>query len=175
VQVVITPEQVRSVNAGPRIAARRLVAAAMIIVSSGMMTGCYAFIPTTTAALAPATPVSVRLTEAGSAALRQSLGAGVNEVDGTIRFSSADSVVVDVENMYAIGRQKFASSGTSATIPRGYIDELKVRTFSRRRTILMIAGGVATGALAAASVSAGGASSSGGGGGGNPNASTGRP
>jgi hypothetical protein len=154
---------------------RVLARVALTLVAAAMTTGCYSFIPTTNSALAAATPVTIRLTDAGSIALRQSLGAGISEVEGTIRVSAPDSVVIDVENMYTSGHQKFASSGTSATIPRGYIDEVQVRTFSRRRTILMIAGGIATGVIAAVSVNAGGANSSGGGGGGPPPASIGRP
>jgi hypothetical protein len=148
---------------------------ALTLVASAITTGCYSFIPTANTGLASATPVTIRLTDAGSIAMRQSLGAGISDVEGTIRVSSPDSVVIDVENMYTSGHQKFASSGTSATIPRGYIDEVQVRAFSRRRTILMIAGGIATGVVAAVSVKAGGASASGGSSGGNPNASVGKP
>lgn len=156
---MITLERSRSVSAGPRnIAARRLIGAAVACLGITSLTGCYAFIPTTDTSLAQATPVTVRLTAAGSVALQQVLGNAVNEVEGTVLRSSTDSLVVAVENMYTSTRQKFSSSGTTAAIPRPYIDEVKVRTFSRKRTVLMVVGGVVVGAVAATAVNSGGGS-----------------
>ncbi len=164
---VINLERYRSINAGPRIiAARRLVGMTMAFVFATSMSGCYAFIPNTSAVLPEATPVTVSLTLAGTVALGATIGQGVNEVEGTILRSSADTVVVTVENTYTTNRQKFASSGTTAAIPRPFIENVKVRTFSRKRTILTIAGGIGVAALGAAAVSIGGASASGSGGGG---------
>ncbi len=167
---VITLERHRSINAGPRnIAARRLVGMALAGMAASSLSACYAFIPNTSAVLAEATPVTVSLTLAGTVALGPTIGQGVNEVEGTVVRSSADTVVVAVENTYTTTRQKFASNGTTASIPRPFIQDVKVRTFSRKRTILTVAGGVGLAALGAAAVSAGGSSSSGsGGGGGNP-------
>ena len=128
------------------------------------MNGCYAFIPTTNAALPERTPVSVHLTLAGTVALQPTLGAGVNELDGTVLRSSADSLVLAVENMYTVGRQKFESSGTTAAIPRPYIEDVKVRTFSRKRTTLTIIGALVLAIAAAAGVSAAAASGNPGGG-----------
>ena len=132
------------------------------------LTGCYAFIPTTNTALPAVTPVTVRLTEGGSLALQQVLGKGVNEVEGTVIRSSPDSLVVAVEHMYTTGRQKFSSSGTTAAIPRPYIDEVQVRTFSRQRTTLMVIGGIAAAVVAGATVSQGSGNAPGGGGGTTP-------
>jgi hypothetical protein len=67
----------------------------------------------------------------------------VNEVDGTVVRSNSDSLVVAVEKMYTVSRQAFASSGTTTAIPRPYISVIKVRTFSRKRSVLMVAGSVA--------------------------------
>lgn len=110
--------------------------------------------------------MTVSLTLAGTVALQSTIGQGVNEVAGTIVRASADTVVVAVENTYTTTRQKFASSGTTAAIPRPFIEDVKVRVFSRKRTVLTIAGGVGLATVAAAAVSLGGASGGGGGGGG---------
>jgi hypothetical protein len=167
VRPVITLERRRSINAGPRnIAARRLVGMAMAFVVATLTSGCYSFIPNTSAVLPETTPVTVSLTLAGTVALGASIGQGVNEVEGTVVRSSADTIVVAVENTYTTTRQKFSSNGTTASIPRPFIQDVKVRTFSRKRTILTIAGGVGLAALGAAAVSAGGSSASGSGGGG---------
>ncbi len=130
------------------------------------MSGCYAFIPNTSAVLPETTPVTVSLTLAGTVALGSTIGQGVNEIEGTVVRSSADTVVVAVENTYTTTRQKFSSNGTTASVPRPFIQDVKVRTFSRKRTILTIAGGVGIAALGAAAVGLGGASGSGSGGGG---------
>ena len=129
------------------------------------LSSCYAFIPTTNTALPAVTPVTVRLTDAGTLALVQVLGNAVTEVEGTVLRSSADSLVIAVENMYTSSRQKFSSSGTTAAIPRPYINEVTVRTFSRKRTTLMVLGGIAAAAAAGATVSQGGGNAPGGTGG----------
>ena len=153
-----------SVNAGSRnIAARRLIGVASLCMISITVSGCYAFIPTNSDVVPSATPVSISLTEDGTSALRSVLGQGVNEVDGTILRTSADTVVVAVENTYTNARQKFSSSGTTASIPRSFINQVKVRTFSRKRTVLTVVGGVALAVVAGASAKAGGVFGDGGG------------
>ena len=159
---MITSERLRSVSAGPRnIAVRRLIGAAVAGLAVASLTGCYAFIPTTDTSLVQTTPVTVRLTAAGAVALQPVLGSAVSEVEGTVLRSSTDSLVVAVENMYTSTRQKFSSSGTTAAIPRSLIDRVQVRTFSRKRTILMVVGSAVVGAVAAASVNSGGGSGNG--------------
>jgi len=174
---MISPERSRSVNAGPRsIAARRLIGTALTVAAAVSMTGCYAFIPTTSTTLAATTPVTVSLTLGGTVALQQVLGQNVNEVEGTVLRSSDDSLVLAVEHTYTTTRQKFSSTGTTVSLPRPYLNEVKVRTFSRKRTVLFVAGGIAGAAAAAASINAAGGSSSGDGpGSGLPSPSVGRP
>jgi hypothetical protein len=141
---VIAEQTHRSLNAGPRsIAARRLIGVASRLSLLVAATGCYSFIPTTTTALPELTPVSVSLTLGGTVAMKEALGDGVNEVDGTVVRSNSDSLVVAVEKMYTVSRQAFASSGTTTAIPRPYISVIKVRTFSRKRSVLMVVGSVA--------------------------------
>ncbi|MBC7843986.1 MAG: hypothetical protein H7099_16815 [Gemmatimonadaceae bacterium] len=155
----------RSIDAGPRsIAARRSIGVALAVAFLLSVNGCYAFIPTTNPALPERTPVSVHLTLAGTVAMQSTLGAGVNEVDGTVLRSRADSLVLAVENMYTTGRQKFESSGTTAAIPRPYIEDVKVRTFSRKRTTLTIIGALVLAIVGAAGVSAASGSGNPGGG-----------
>ena len=158
-----------SVNAGPRnIAARRLIAAALCVTTTLLLPACYAYVPNTSTSLAATTPVTVRLTSDGSRQLGGTLGQGVAEVEGTVLTSTPDSLQVAVERMYAAGRQAFSSTGTTVTIPRSAIDQVQVRTFSKKRTIFTVLGAVTLGAVAGASVSAGGNSGNPGGGGGNP-------
>lgn len=150
---MIIQERHRSVNAGPRnIAARRLIGVAVTVVAMFAMTGCYAFTPSTNPLLPERTPVTVKLTLGGTVALEQTLGKGVNEVEGTVLRSTADTLVMAVENTYTTTRQKFVSSGTTTSIPRPYIEQVEVRTFSRKRTVLTVIGSVALGVLAAAAV-----------------------
>lgn len=144
-----------SINAGPRsIAARRSIGVALCLSMLQSMNGCYAFIPTTTTALPEQTPVTVRLTLGGTVALQPVLGQGVNELEGTVVRSTADSLVIAVQDMYTLSRQTFASSGTTSAIPRPYIESVKVRTFSRKRTVLTVLGTLALAIAAAATVKA---------------------
>jgi hypothetical protein len=164
---VIFQERSRSVNAGPRnIAARRLIGGATSLATAVSLTGCYAFIPSTSATLPERTPVTVELTMGGTVALADVVGQNVIEVEGAIVRSSADSLVMAVEHTYTTQRQKFSSSGTEVSLPRSYIQVVKVRTFSRKRTVLLIAGTIAGSAVAATLGTAGGSSSGDGGGGG---------
>jgi hypothetical protein len=150
-------EPQRSSSAGSRnIAARRLVCGIALAVCQLTTTACYAFIPTTSTVLPETTPVTVRLSAAGSVALQQSLGQNVNEVEGAVLRSGPDSLVVAVEKMYTSTRQSFESSGTTTSLPRSYIEEVKVRTFSRKRTVFTILGALALGIGGAASVAGGG-------------------
>ncbi len=162
--MIVRPHH-RSIDAGPRnIAARRSIGVTLAFMSLLSMNGCYAFIPTTNTALTERTPVTVRLTLGGTVALQPSLGQGVSELEGTVLRSSNDSLVIAVEDMYTVGRQKFESSGTTASIPRSYIEDVKVRTFSRKRTTFTILGALAVAIGGAASVSANASGTPGGGG-----------
>ena len=164
---MIYPERSRSVNAGLRnIAARRLIGGASVIVAAVSLTGCYAFIPTTSATLPARTPVTIELTMGGTVALQQVIGQNVNEVEGLVVRSSADSLVVAVENTYTTQRQKFASTGTEVSLPRSYVQVVKVRTFSRKRTALMVAGSVIGIGIAGATIGGSGSASGEGPGGG---------
>ena len=155
----------RSLDAGPRsIAARRLIGVALSGVALLSMNACYAFVPTTNAALPVATPVTVTLTLGGTVALQPTLGEGVTELEGTIVRATPDSLVLAVEKMYTVTRQAFASSGTTAAIPRPYINEVKVRTFSRKRTVFTIMGALAAAIAAARAAGLGSASGDPGGG-----------
>ena len=159
----------RSIDAGPRsIAARRSIGTALTVIGLVSMNACYAFVPTTSTSLAAATPVTIRLTLPGTVALQPVLGQGVNELEGTVIRASNDSLVVAIEKMYTLGRQAFGSSGTSAALARPYIEEVQVRTFSRKRTTLTIIGALVAAVAASASISAGSNGTSPGGGGPTP-------
>jgi hypothetical protein len=163
---VIRRNSHRSLDAGPRnIAARRSIGVAVCLMGLVSMNACYAYVPTTTTSLAERTPVTVHLTLGGTVALQPTLGQGVNELDGTVLRSTADTLVMAVEDMYTISRQKFESSGTTAAIPRPYIEDVKVRTFSRKRTTLTIIGALVLAIAGAAAVGLANASGNPGGGG----------
>lgn len=152
--VIGVPEH-RSLNAGPQnIAARRSIGVTVCFSLLLSMNGCYAFIPTTNTALPEQTQVTVRLTLGGTVALQPTLGQGVNELDGTVVHSTPDSLVLAVQTMYTMARQTFESSGTTTAIPRPYIESVKVRTFSRKRTVFTVLGALALAIAAAAGATA---------------------
>ena len=150
----------RSVNAGPRnIAARRLIAGSLAVISTTTMTACYSYVPAGTQAAVPANaPVEVVLTAGGTSAMESSLGAGVRDLRGTVIRAGADSVVMNVEQMWTVTRQTFPSSGSTVAIPRPYIQRVSVREFSRKRTVIAVLGAIGTGILTAIGVNAAGGS-----------------
>jgi hypothetical protein len=152
----------RGTRAGLRsLAARRVLCAGLSLSMVTSLSACYAYIPTREVTLAEQTPVTVRLTLGGTVALQSTLGGGVTELDGTVQRSTADSLILSVEKMYTSGRQEFGSTGTTAALPRGYVDQVLVRTFSRKRTGLTLLGGLALAIAAGSAVNAGGGSAPG--------------
>jgi hypothetical protein len=84
--------------------------------------------------------VTVVLTSEGSAALLDIVGDGVREVEGKVIRSTADSVVVAVENMLASRRRNFASTGSIVALPRVYIKRVNVRRPAPLRSALFVVG-----------------------------------
>lgn len=156
--MIVVPDHRSTLAGSQHAAARRWVRALAPVVSLVLMTGCYAYVPATRTSLAPASNVEVRLTTAGTTAMEATLGAGVQELRGTVLAVTADSLVLEVEKMYTGARQEFASSGGRVAIPGSYIDRTQLRQFSRKRTIVTIAvgGGMAVAAIAGAIAQGGG-------------------
>lgn len=127
------------------------------------LVGCYAYLPAATvpggdAALAGRT-VRVTLTTEGTRRVEPALGAGVVEVEGVLERAWPDSVRVAVRQVATQptvgGRgERFASSGSTVTVPRAAVAGLQVQQLSRSRSAMLAAGVAAALATVASLVSA---------------------
>jgi len=112
-----------------------------------VLAGCYKYVPADHAELAPATPVSVELSERGTVNLAPKIGQSVVVVEGNITDASASSLTLALESVRRRGESAVAKwNGESITLSSDEIAQVKRRELSRSRTV------VASAALAAASV-----------------------
>jgi len=112
-----------------------------------VLAGCYKYVPADHAELAPATPVSVELSERGTVNLAPKIGQSVVVVEGNITDASASSLTLALESVRRRGESAVANwNGESITLSSDEIAQVKRRELSRSRTV------VASAALAAASV-----------------------
>jgi hypothetical protein len=121
------------------------------------LTGCYRFVPIANSALptSSSSTVRLRLSDAGSAAMEGQLGTNVREIEGTVVSNSADTVVVNVREVFTNARASLQMQGVTARVDRGAISQASIRVFDRRRSILL---GIGAGAsmIGIATAAAGG-------------------
>ena len=112
-----------------------------------VLAGCYKYVPADHAELAPATPVSVELSERGTVNLAPKIGQSVVVVEGNITDASASSLTLALESVRRRGESAVANwNGESITLSSDDIAQVKRRELSRSRTF------AASTALVAASV-----------------------
>ena len=115
--------------------AGRFTAAPVLALTAWSLMGCYTYGPVA----GPGVPVTgdgrVVLTEAGTAAMVGPLGPNVREIDGIILRATADSVVMTVAQTTTTSRERFTSTGVTVAIARSLVQEVGVRTFSRKRSL----------------------------------------
>ena len=115
--------------------AGRFTAAPVLALTAWSLMGCYTYVPVA----GPGVPVTgdgrVVLTEAGTAAMVGPLGPNVREIDGIILRATADSVVMTVAQNTTTSRERFTSTGVTVAIARSLVQEVGVRTFSRKRSL----------------------------------------
>jgi hypothetical protein len=112
-----------------------------------LLVGCYKYVPTNHAGLAPATAVSVDLSSRGTTSVASKIGDNVVAVEGSVLETSASSITLALLAVRRRGESAMSTwSGESITLASDEIDQVKRRQLSRGRTAL------ASAALAAASV-----------------------
>jgi len=101
-----------------------------------VLAGCYKYVPADHAELAPATPVSVELSERGTVNLAPKIGPSVVVVEGNITDASASSLTLALENIRRRGESSVANwNGESITLSLDDIAQVKRRELSRSRTV----------------------------------------
>jgi hypothetical protein len=112
-----------------------------------VLAGCYKYVPADHAQLAPATPVSVELSELGTVNLAPKVGQSVVVLEGSIMSATASSLTLALESVRRRGESAVANwNGESITLASDEIAQVNRKELSRGRTF------AASTALVAASV-----------------------
>jgi hypothetical protein len=112
-----------------------------------VLAGCYKYVPADHAQLAPATPVSVELSDRGTVNVASKLGTSVVVLEGSIMNATASSLTLALESVRRRGESAVANwNGESVTLSSDEIAQVSRKELSRSRTL------VASTALVAASV-----------------------
>ncbi|MDQ8159450.1 MAG: hypothetical protein P3C12_08580 [Gemmatimonadota bacterium] len=145
--------------------AGRFTAAPVLALTAWSLLGCYTYVPVAGQGMPVTGDGRVVLTEAGTAAMTGPLGPNVREIDGIILRTTADSVVMTVAQTTTATRERFISTGVTVAIARPLVQEVTLRTFSRKRSLTFGAAVVAILSVALSAVTAASASGTGDGGG----------
>ncbi len=144
-----------------RIVAGRFASAPILLLTAWSLVGCYAYVP-----VAPSQPaasdgsVRVTLTTTGAEYFKGSLGNNVRQIEGTVTRATPDTVVIAVERMFTSTRESFTSQGDTVAVPRQLTEELSLKQYSRKRSVLIAVAIVGSLVIALAGL-ANGASTSG--------------
>ncbi len=141
--------------------AGRFGSASLLLLTAWSLVGCYAYVPVAPARPAePAQAVRVTLNSAGSEFLTKSLGNNVREIEGTVTRSTADTIVLAVEQTTTSTRERFVSKGDTVAVPVRLTESVAVREYSRKKSTLVVLS-IATAIVLALVGVANGASTSG--------------
>lgn len=141
--------------------AGRFAPASVFALTAWSLLGCYNYIPIA-ATVAPANREGrVVLTAIGTTAMLSQLGPGVREIDGNLLRVTADSVVIAVAQTTTVTRERFTSTGLTVAIARPLVEQVSVRTLSRKRSLTFAVAvasfiSIAFGVVVAASASSSG-------------------
>ncbi|AMW04188.1 hypothetical protein [Gemmatimonas phototrophica] len=128
--------------------------------------GCYSNVPVATGVTPTPGEGVVVLTTDGTSAVRQKLGDNIREIDGDILRVSRDSITIAVTQTTTLSRERFTQNGDVITIATPLVAQVQKRTYSRKRTFILIGTVIAVLAATLGISSAASASSGGDGGGG---------
>lgn len=103
------------------------------------VTGCYTYVPTTTAPTAGA-DVSVVLTDRGRVALGDRVGTEMDQLHGRLVSSTDSSVVVSMSESVTLRGISAKWTDELVTLNRDSFGSIRTKTFSRGRTTVTAAG-----------------------------------
>jgi hypothetical protein len=128
--------------------------------------GCYSNVAVATGVTPTPGEGVVVLTTDGTSAVRQKLGDNIREIDGDILRVSRDSITIAVTQTTTLSRERFTQNGDVITIATPLVAQVQKRTYSRKRTFILIGSIIAVLAATLGVSSIASASSGGDGGGG---------
>jgi len=118
----------------------RLTAAVVAILQ--LCTACFTYVPPRTAP-APGAPMLFELTDEGRVTHSARLGPGILRVSGALKNMEGDRYVVDVSNVTPIRGLELPVSGIRVTLGPEDINDVRVRTLSRKRTAWLVGSALA--------------------------------
>ncbi len=103
---------------------------------AAVLAGCYAYTPLATLSPAPATYVSLQLTDQGRVGAGPTLGYGLDRIEGTLVRATDSSYVVRVAGVTDVRGARSKWSGEEVSVQRAWVGNAGERRFSRSRTYL---------------------------------------
>jgi hypothetical protein len=119
----------------------RLVAACALMVSTGILSGCYSTVPHS-GAPTPGQVLVLELNDNGRAALGGSIGPSATKVEGLLTSKADSAYVVNVRSVVYINGSNQRWTDEPLTIKQDLVRELRERKFSPSRTALFTAGSI---------------------------------
>jgi hypothetical protein len=104
---------------------------------SGVASGCYTYSPLP-AMPAPGSEVSLGLNDQGRIALGQSVGPAARTIEGTLSSRTDSLFVVNVNSVSYFNGLTNKWSGEPVNVGASFVQEARLRQFSRGRTALMV-------------------------------------
>jgi hypothetical protein len=130
------------------------------------LVGCYRYVPVATGVMPSLGEGTIILTADGTSAVKQKLGDNIREIDGMILRVSRDSITVAVSQSTTTTRERFTQNGDTITVATSRVEQVQQKTFSRKRTVILLGAIVAVIAATLGFSAVAGASGTGDGGGG---------
>jgi hypothetical protein len=123
-----------------------------LVVAAAVMLGCQSYTPVTLSSVPAGTSVRLSLTDRGRVALGQTVGSGVESLEGTVRTVDSGTVQLAVDRVRGIDGTDRRWNQELVTVPRDAVATASVRKVSIVRSAL-VAAGLAGGVLLVTSIS----------------------
>jgi len=125
---------------------------AAVLLAGLIAAGCYRHVPVELAAVRPNEEVQVRVTEDAAARLVRELGTYTTKLDGRVARVPSDSVSVSVAINRQLQGMALEESRQTIFLGPSEVAQVRLRQFSRSRTVMVGVGAVVGFAIAAATI-----------------------
>jgi hypothetical protein len=141
----------------------RTVALSAALLLSGVLNGCYEFVPAQTDVMVPGKPIALEINDQGRVGLGNVIGAEVRRLSGTLVTQSDQEYEMRVTELTFLNDRTSRWSGEEVKVPKQYARTVFEQRLSRGRTVMatlisagLIVGGILTSSLSGRSGNEGG-------------------
>jgi hypothetical protein len=133
----------------------RTVALSAALLLSGVLNGCYEFVPAPSDAVAPGQPIAVEINDQGRVGLGNVIGAEVRRLSGTLISESDQQLEMRVTELTFLNDRTSQWSGEHLTVPKQYARTVFEQKLSRGRTVMatVVSAGLIVAAILTSSLS----------------------